>query len=102
VADRDRRVLRRAAVAGGGAWALLSAALLLGALATRAGVRGVLLALTFGLTVGALVAAAWLVLAAVLDVVAGHPPGAGRLAWTVGVALFALASPVFVVAAGSS
>lgn len=52
-----------------------------------------------GLTVGALVTTAWLLLATVLDVFAGHRIGLRRALWTAVATLVALLSPFLLVAA---
>ena len=46
-----------------------------------------------------LVAAAWLLLAALLDVLAGHPPDRRRTLWTIGMTLLAMLGPFLVLGA---
>jgi hypothetical protein len=98
-ADRDRRIVRRALVAGAATWAVLSvlllAATLVAGLGGREGLTVVLLALCFG---GA-VASGWLILALFLDVLADQRATRRRLAWTAGVVLFTMASPMLVLGA---
>ncbi len=87
-----RRALRAGAVAGGGVGGLL----LVVAVASRAGIETVT-AVMSGVAVGALVTAGWLLLAALLDVLAGDYPGRRRLLWTLGATVLALLGPFLVV-----
>lgn len=95
--DRDRTTVRRARRAGitvAGIVATLGAAVTI-----TTGFPGGAVVATVALALGAFVAASWLLLAALLDILAGDPPGGRRWAWTVGVTLLAMLGPFFVVAA---
>lgn len=97
---RDRTTLRRAFVAAAISAAAVALPVLLavalGGGSGRAGVAAVLL----GLTVGGLVASGWLLLAVLLDLLAGDPPGTARLLLTLGVLLASAFAPVLLLAAG--
>jgi hypothetical protein len=99
---RDRRVVKRALVAGGVVWAVLAGVLLtfviLGGGSGRAGATVVLLALCFG----SATASVWLLLALATDALAGERVGPGRLAWTVATVLFTFVSPMLVLGAQGS
>lgn len=71
------------------------------AVGVRAGAGGAagLAAVMAGLVAGALVASAWLLLAAALDLLAGCRPGRRRLLWTAAVTLFAFVSPFLLLGA---
>lgn len=96
--DRDRTTVRRALVAGLLVW-ILSGAALGGGLAS-AGPRAAAAGLLLGLSAGAVVASAWLLVALGLDVYADHRPSRRRLTWTVGVTVFAVLSPALRLALG--
>jgi hypothetical protein len=100
VTPRDRTTLRRALAAGGIACAAVGLPFLLGVAlgggSGRAGVAAVLL----GLTVGCIVGAGWLLLAVLLDLMAGEPPSGARLAWTLAAVLAAASCPALLLAAG--
>ncbi len=91
--------MRRALTAGTALWVGLGA-VLIGAV-VRAGGDGAAgaVALTIALVAGSLLASAWLLLAATLDLVAGEPPGRRRTLWTVALIVFTFASPLLVAAA---
>lgn len=97
--DRERTTVRRGLVAGALVGVVTGSPLVV--TVVRAGGDGAtgLVAVMMGLVAGAVVASAWLVLAAVLDLLAGEPPGRRRALWTVGVVVFTLASPMLIVAA---
>lgn len=96
-APRDRTTVRRALKAGGVVAVLVGAPLVVAAVV---GAPALWLAAVFaGLTVGTLFAAAWLLLAGVLDVSAGVFPGRGRVAVTVVVTLLAMLTPFLLLAA---
>jgi Na+/melibiose symporter-like transporter len=99
VSSRDRTTLRRALAAGAIACVVVGLPLFAAAV-PRGGGRAGLVALLLGLTVGGIVASLWLLLAALLDLLAGHTPSDARLLWTLGVVLAAAASPVLLLAAG--
>lgn len=94
--DRDRVTVSRALRAGGVAAAATALLLLVAAIVAGVGYAA---ALTGGLAIGSVVAAGWLLLAALLDILAKDFPGPRRLAWTVGAAVVALVSPFLVLAA---
>lgn len=98
-ASRDRTTVRRALRAGVVVWVLTGVPLV----AVVAGAEGDgaagLVAVMMGLVVGSVVASAWLMLAAALDLLAHERPGRRRVLWTVGVVVFTFASPLLVVAA---
>lgn len=91
--------MRRALLAGVALWVVGGAVLV--AVVVRAGGDGAagVVAVMVALVAGSLLASAWLLLAATLDLVAGEPPGRRRVLWTVGVLLFAFVSPLLVAGA---
>lgn len=91
--------MRRALVAGTALWVGLGAVLV--AVVVRAGGDGGagVVAVMSALVAGSLLASAWLLLAAALDLVAGEPPGRRRTIWTVAVIVFTFASPLLVAGA---
>lgn len=97
--SRDRTTVRRALGAGLLVWICTGAALV--AVVIGAGGDGAagLVAVSMGLVVGSVIASAWLMLAAALDLLADHPPSRRRALWTVGVVVFTFATPLLVVAA---
>jgi hypothetical protein len=94
VSDVDRRVVRRALRAGAAAGAALAVAALAANAAFGGDGAAALVWALSALVVGLLVAAGWLVLAALLDLVAGVLPGRRRLAWTAGLFAAAFVAPV--------
>ncbi|HUG86459.1 MAG TPA: hypothetical protein VMM13_17970 [Euzebya sp.] len=90
----DRRTLGRALRAGVITTLVLAAIAVLANLAF--GGDGVALAIwiTSAIVVGALVSSGWLVLALILDLVAGEVPSRWRVAWTAVVFALAFVSPV--------
>jgi hypothetical protein len=97
--ERDGRIVRRALLAGLIVWGVLSA-LLLSSIAVlglggREGATVVFLALCFGSATSSL----WLLLALVLDTLAGERVGRRRLLWTAGAVLFTMITPVLVLGA---
>ncbi|HWB73242.1 MAG TPA: hypothetical protein VG452_13595 [Egibacteraceae bacterium] len=98
-ADRDRTTVRRALAAGLVVWAASASALVAAVVLAGAGGRLGLAAALLGLTAGSLVASTWLLVAAALDLLAGHVPGRRRVVWTVALVAFAVLSPVFVLGA---
>lgn len=96
------RVLRRALVAGIVVAAVV-AALLAGAVLWDGGGGALgLAALLSGVTVGALTASGWLLLALLLDLLAGRVPGVRRLWWALGLAALGFIGPVFILGALSA
>ena len=95
----DRRVVRRALVAGGATWALLGGVLLTGVLLGRGSGRQGLVVVLLALTLGALVTAGWLLLSIILDLAAGAAPGRRRVAWAAGAFAFAFVAPMLVLGA---
>lgn len=97
--DRDRTTVRRALTAGVGLWVGISAVVL--PMVIRAGGEGSagVVVVAIAMVAGSLLASAWLLLAACLDLVAGEPPGRRRTIWTVVLILFTFASPLLVVGA---
>lgn len=97
--SRDARVARRGLTAGGVVWAGLSV-LLVGVTVSAGGTgRDGLVAVLAALVAGAATASGWLLLAALLDVLADEPPGRGRVALTAAVLALAVVSPLLVVGA---
>ena len=95
----DRRVLRRAAVAGAIAFAV-TAITVLGLNAAFGGDgRGALVWFMAAIVVGLLVWSGWLVLVLLLDVIAGTVPGRRRLVWTAVAFVLAFVSPILPAAA---
>ncbi len=97
---RDRTTLRRGLLAGGIAWAGVAVPRVVAAALGGAGGRTGLAAVLLGLCCGGLVASGWLLLAVLLDTLAGEPPGARRLRWTAAVVALTACSPVLFLAAG--
>ena len=95
--DRDATVVRRAVRAGAVVWA--GSALVLVVVAVGAGGRAAALGVTLGFVAGAIVTAAWLLVAGILDMLADHHLGRRRLVWTAGALLVALVGPILVVGA---
>lgn len=95
--ERDRTTVRRALRAGGVAGGAVTVALVVAALATAPATAAA--ALFAGITVAALVGGGWLLLAAILDIVAGEAPGAGRWAWTVMALVVTFLGPFLVLGA---
>ncbi|MDQ3343816.1 MAG: hypothetical protein M3425_02910 [Actinomycetota bacterium] len=93
--ERDRTTVRRALRAGALAGGVVACALLLAVLLGPGG--GAPAAVMAGIAVGALVAAGWLLLGAVLDIFAGERVGATRWAWTAVTTVLALLGPFLVV-----
>lgn len=97
--DRDRETVRRALRAGTAVWLALSAVLVaVTALLGGTGRQGAVV-VTLALVVGTLVTAAWLLLAAGLDLATGAFPSRRRALWTIAATLVAAASPVLVLGA---
>jgi hypothetical protein len=98
-ARRDAVTIRRGLRAGAVVWVALGAVFT--TVVIRAGGDGAagLAAVMLGLTAGSLVASGWLLLAALLDLLAGARVGRRRVIVTAAVVLFAFASPMLVVGA---
>jgi hypothetical protein len=99
-ADRDRRTVRRGLAAGAAVWAAVGGLLSTTQLAAGRGARGFAAGAALGLVFGLLAASGWLLLALLLDLLAGHRPSARRGLVTLAVVLAAMVSPVLVVALG--
>jgi hypothetical protein len=98
-ADADRRVLRRAALAGTVAF-VATAVVVLGLNAAFGGDgQGALVWFMAAIVVGLLVWSGWLVLVLLLDVIAGTVPGRRRLVWTAVAFVLAFVSPILPAAA---
>ena len=97
--ERDRTTVRRACKAGG-VTALLVVGMLLVLTLLGSGPGGAVV-VSAAIAVGSLVAAAWLLLAGLLDVFAGEPPGRRRLVWTVGAVLVAMLGPFLLIGAAA-
>lgn len=99
---RDRTTVRRALLAGAVTWAVVGLPLLLAVVVGggqgRAGVVVVLL----GLTLGGVVATGWMLLATLLDLVAGARPGGYRAVWLGATFLVTALLPVLVAGVGGS
>ncbi|MGI9016677.1 MAG: hypothetical protein ACR2HR_06165 [Euzebya sp.] len=92
--DADRRTVRRALRTGGIVALVMTVAT---GLANAAfGGDGITAGIWFtsSLVVGALVASGWLILALLLDLIAGVLPGRRRMWWTVGLFAVAFVSPI--------
>lgn len=100
--DTDWRVIRRALVAGGAVAAVIAATLLVGVVIVGAGGAVGMAAVLGALTLGSLVAAAWLLLSVLFDLLAGRSPGPRRLWWGLGLGMVAFIAPVFVLGALSA
>lgn len=96
---RDTTTVRRALSAGALVWLGLGAALVAAVVRAGGGGGAGLVAVMAALVGGALVASAWLLLSATLDLIAEQPPGPWRVRWTVAVVLFTFASPLLVMGA---
>ena len=88
--DRNRTTVRRALKAGGIVGAAAAVAALAGVVAGA--VPGSLV-IAAALAASSLVASTWLLLAAVLDVMAGELPDGRRTAWTAAATLLAMLGP---------
>lgn len=90
----DRRTLGRALRAGIGTTLVLCAIAAVGTVSS--GGDGVVLAVwvTSAIVVGALVSSGWLVLALILDLIAGEVPSRRRVIWTAAVFAVAFLSPI--------
>ena len=97
--SRDRRIVRRALVAGGAVWAALAAVLLGFVLAAGLGGREGATVTFLALCFGSATTSGWLLLALLLDAIAGERVGRRRLVWTGAVVLFTLVCPVLVLGA---
>ena len=84
----------RALRAGAVAFLALAVLTLLGNAASGGGGMAAAVWVTSSAVVGLLVAAGWLVLAALRDMVAGALPGRRRIVWTAGLFAAAFISPV--------
>lgn len=80
-------------------WAGLSAVLVGITVVSGGSGRDGLVAVLAALVAGAVTASGWLLLAALLDLLAEEPPSRGRMVLTVAVLLLALLSPVLVLGA---
>ena len=94
--DRNRTTVRRAVRAGLIGAALAAAAM--GVLAASAKVPGSAI-LAAAIAAWGLVTAAWLLLAALLDVLAGDPPNLRRVVWTAVATLVAMLGPFLLLGA---
>ena len=95
--ERDRTTVRRALKAGAVAGVLVMVLLL--SLALSGNAPGGAVVVMSGIALGSLVAAAWLLLAGLLDVFAGEVPSRRRVAWTVAAVMLAMLGPFLVVGA---
>ena len=100
--DADRRVVRRAVVAGASTWLGVGGVLLAGVLLGRGRGREGLVVVLLALVLGALVTAGWLLLSIILDLVAGATPGRRRVAWAAGAFAFAFVAPMLVLGAAGA
>lgn len=97
--DRDAEVVRRGLRAGGAVATVLGVLLVGRVLALGTGGDAGVVAALAALTAGAIVTAAWLVLAGLLDLFADHVPSRRRVVWTVGAAGIAGSMPLVTLAA---
>ena len=88
--DRNRTTVRRAVRAGAIGGAVAAGFMLILAVQSKVAGGAVLAAAIAGWGV---IAAAWLLLAALLDVLAGEPPNLRRVVWTAVATLVAMLSP---------
>ena len=95
-ADRNRVTVRRALRAGAVAGVLAGG--LMAVYAARDQATGGAVIASFVAAFG-FFSAAWLLLAALLDVVAGQPPNRRRTLWTIAVTLLAMLGPFLVLGA---
>ena len=95
-ADRNRVTVRRAFRVGGVAAVLAGG--LMAVFAARGQASGGAVIASFIAAFG-LFSAAWLLLAALLDVVAGQPPDRRRTLWTIAATLLAMLGPFLVLGA---
>lgn len=97
-AERDRVTVRRALIAGGVVWGLVGGPLVVGLAPAggQASAAGMLLGLVFA----GLIASLWLLAAAGIDLWTGQPIGRRRVAWTAGVLVATMLSPLLVLGAG--
>jgi len=100
-ADRDRTTVRRALVAGSVVTLALGVPLAVAVVATGGTGAAVLAVTLLAVTAGGVVATAWLLLAAGLDLRAGAAVGRRRVVWTVAVATSTFAAQVLAAAAAS-
>ncbi len=99
--QRDRRIVRRAFVAGGVVWSVLTVGFVTLAALSGQGPRTWTALGLLALLLGVMSATAWLLLAAMLDLVAGMRPSRRRLTWTAAMLLATIAMPILVLAAYS-
>ena len=97
--ERDSTTVRRALKAGAVAAALVVAGLV--ALTIAGSGPGGAVVVTAAIALGSLITAAWLLLAGLLDVLAGEPPGRRRLAWTLGAVVVAMLGPFLLIGAAA-
>lgn len=95
---REARTLRRALLAGAGTAVVVGGGLAIGLAAGGGAVSAV--AALLGLALGLVVASGWLLLAALLDLVAGQRVGRARIAVTGTLLLATALVPLLVAAAG--
>ncbi|GEM_PF-3202106 len=97
-AAREARTLRRALLAGAVVW--LAAGGALGVALAPAGGDASALGVLLGLALALVVASGWLLLAALLDLLAGQPVGRLRTAVTALLVLATVVVPLLIAAAG--
>jgi hypothetical protein len=100
VTDRDRRILRRALLAGGAVALVLGGLFGLGL--SGGGVGASVAGMWLGIALGGFVAAGWLLLALGLDVAAREKPTRARVLWTEGVSAVALLLPLVALSAAGA
>ena len=94
--NRNRTTVRKALRAG--ALVALSIAVVGGALAAG-GTMPLPAVFAFAFAAGTFVAAVWLLLSFLLDLIAGEPPDRRRVLWTVGTVLLAMLGPFLLIGA---
>lgn len=97
--DVDRRVVRRALLAGALVWTFVAGVLLAGVIGSGGPGRHGLVVVLLGLTLGTLVAAGWLLLSIILDLLAGTAPGRHRVRWAASLFAVAVVCPMLVLGA---
>lgn len=97
--EKDRTVLRRALRAGTRTFAVVAGVTVVANLLFGGDGAAALVWVMASFTVGALVVAGWLVLALLLDMIAGHTPSRRRSIWTAVAFGVAFISPILPAAA---
>ncbi len=97
---RDRTTVRRALCAGAVTWAAIGVPLLVAVVFGGGDGRAGLVVVLLGLTLGGVVATGWMLLATLLDLLAGGRPGGYRARWLLGTFLVTALLPVLLAGVG--